>query len=255
VESEAELRAALKERQRLVADFPLPYYRQQLSKNHNSLGVLLKDLGRQSDSEAEYRAGLKELRRLVDDDPTVPGLRFELAVGHNNLAGTLAAQHRQAAAEVEYRASLKEIRWLTEHVPSVLDYQMLAGVCHGNLGELLLPDAARRPEAEIELKQASDILGKLVTVHPESPAYSGHLGVVDYNYACLEAIRMREGAGKGAMQEQHATKAMEWLHKAMKHGAFTKPFYRQDIEKNTDLEPLRKRPDFQKLLAELKKTG
>ena len=48
---------------------------------------------------------------------------------------------------------------------------------------------------------------------------------------------------------------MEWLHKAKEHGAFTKPWYRQDIEKNADLAPLRKRPDFQKLLAELKKPG
>jgi hypothetical protein len=118
-----------------------------------------------------------------------------------------------------------------------------------------LYDAARRAEAEAELKQAADILGKLVIAHPKVPAYSGHLGVVDYNYSRLEAIRMRESAGKGAVQEQHAVKAMEWLQKAMKHGVFTKPFYRQDIEKNADLDVLRKRPDFQKLIAELKKPG
>jgi hypothetical protein len=78
---------------------------------------------------------------------------------------------------------------------------------------------------------------------------------VDYNYACLEAIRMRESAGNGPLQDQHAAKAMEWLHKAKERGAFTQPFYRQDIGKNADLDPLRKRPDFQKLLAELKKPG
>jgi hypothetical protein len=118
-----------------------------------------------------------------------------------------------------------------------------------------LPDAARRAEAEAELQQASDILEKLVTAHPKVSNYCELLGTVDYNYACLEAIRMRENAGKGAVQEQHAIKAMERLHKAKEHGAFRQPFYRQDIEKNADLEPLRKRPDFQKLLAELKKTG
>jgi hypothetical protein len=66
---------------------------------------------------------------------------------------------------------------------------------------------------------------------------------------------MRESAGKGAVQEQHAAKAMAWLHKAKDHGAFTKPWYRQDIEKNADLGELRKRPDFQKLQSELKKPG
>ncbi len=77
--------------------------------------------------------------------------------------------------------------------------------------------------------------------------------MVDYNYACLEAIRTRERAGNATVQEQHAAKAMEWLQKAMKHAVFTKPFYRQDIEKNADLAPLRKRPDFLELLAEPKK--
>ncbi len=255
LEAEAELRAALKEQQRLVADFPLPAYRRALSNIHNSLGILLHDLGRQADSEAEHRAGLKELRRLVADHPTVPQYRVELAKGHNNLGSALLDQNRREAAEVEFRTCLEELRWLTEHVPSVPEYQLLTGVCHGNLGELVLPDVARRAEAETELKQASDILAKLVSAHPKVPDYAEHLGVVDYNYACLEAIRMRESAGNGPLQDQHAAKAMAWLRKAKEHGAFTEPFYRRDIEKNTDLGPLRKRPDFQKLLSELNKPG
>jgi hypothetical protein len=137
----------------------------------------------------------------------------------------------------------------------VPEYQKLRGTCHSNFAELLLYDAARRAEAEAELKQAADILGKLVAAHPKVPAYSGSLGVVDYNYARLEVIRMRESADKDVLQEQHAAKAMEWLQKSKEHGGFTQPFYRQDIGKNADLDPLRKRPDFQKLLAELKKPG
>jgi hypothetical protein len=198
---------------------------------------------------------LQELRRLVDEHSTVPQFRYVLAVGHENLGATLHVQNRRSAAEVEYRTALKELRWLTEHFPPVPEYQFHGGLCHVSLGELLLPDAARRAEAEAELKQASDILEKLVTAHPKVPHYRENLGLVDYNYACLEAIRLREGAGKDAAQEQHAAKAMAWLHKAKEHGAFTQPFYRQDIQKNADLEPLRKRPDFQKLLAELKKQG
>jgi hypothetical protein len=212
-------------------------------------------MGRQAEAEAEHRAGLKELRRLVDDHPTVPDYRHLLAMGQMNLGGTLEVQKRRTEAEVEYRASLKQLHWLTEHVPSVPDYQLLRGVCHVNFGELLLYDATRRAEAEAELKQASDILEKLVAAHPKVPSYRGHLGVVDYNYARLEAIRTRESAGNVPLQEQHAAKAIEWLNKAKEHGAFRQPFYRQDIGKNADLAPLRKRPDFQKLLAGLKKPG
>jgi tetratricopeptide (TPR) repeat protein len=255
VEAEVEFRAALKEQERLAADSPLPAYRQALSRIHNVLGVLLFDLGRQADAETEHRAGLQELRRLVDEHPTVPQCRYSLAMGHNDLGANLHVPNRRAAAEVEYRACLKELRWLTEHVPSAPAYQFVRGVCHVSLGELLLPDAARRAEAEAELKQASDILGKLVTAYPKVSHYRENLGLVDYNYACLEAIGMRESAGNGPLQDQHAAKAMEWLHKAKERGAFTQPFYRQDIGKNADLDPLRKRPDFQKLLAELKKPG
>jgi serine/threonine-protein kinase len=254
-EAEAELRAALKERERLVADSPLPNYRQNLANAHDQLGMILFGRGKQDEAEAEHRAALNELRRLVDDHPNVPDYRSNLAGAHIAVGATLHVQNDRAAAEVEYRTSLKELRWLSEHFPSVPEYQRQRGVSHVNLGELLLPDAARRTEAEAELKQASDLLGKLVTDHPEVFLYRKQLGLVHYNYACLEAIQMRESAGKGAVQEQHAIKAMEWLHKAKEHGAFREPFYRQDIGKNTDLAPLRKRPDFQKLLAELKKPG
>jgi hypothetical protein len=55
----------------------------------------------------------------------------------------------------------------------------------------------------------------------------------------------------GAMPDQHAEQALKLLRHARRRGCFDLPANRKLLEAHRDFEPLRKRPDFAKLQAEV----
>jgi tetratricopeptide (TPR) repeat protein len=67
---------------------------------------------------------------------------------------------------------------------------------------------------------------------------------VFYNAACVYAVASTKIADK---EQEYANRAMELLRQAVKHGHSSAAYTKQDA----DLEPLRGREDFKKLLAEL----
>ena len=66
-----------------------------------------------------------------------------------------------------------------------------------------------------------------------------------YDFACFYAIASGKQSDK---KQEHADRAMEMLHKAVKAGYNDA----EDMSKDTDLDPLRARADFKLLLASLK---
>ena len=75
-----------------------------------------------------------------------------------------------------------------------------------------------------------------------------------YNAASLRAVTAAVQAKNSAadaarLAKEDADRAMQWLHKAVEAG------YKDlaNMKKDTDLDPLREREDFKKLLAELEK--
>jgi hypothetical protein len=67
-----------------------------------------------------------------------------------------------------------------------------------------------------------------------------------YDFACVYAVASGKVAGK---QQEYADRAMELLRQAVKAGWKDAAHMRRD----TDLDPLRARADFQELIAELEK--
>ena len=69
-----------------------------------------------------------------------------------------------------------------------------------------------------------------------------------YDFACVYAVASGKIADK---KQEYADRAMELLQKAVKAG------YKDaaHMKKDTDLDPLRDREDFKKLMAELEKTS
>ena len=73
-----------------------------------------------------------------------------------------------------------------------------------------------------------------------------------YNAACLRAVTAavqakNPAADAAKLAQDEADRAMQWLHKAVQAG------YKDaaHMKKDTDLDPLREREDFKKLLAEM----
>jgi tetratricopeptide (TPR) repeat protein len=72
-----------------------------------------------------------------------------------------------------------------------------------------------------------------------------------YDLACTYALNAAAEGGRPA--EAQAARAVEMLGRARKAGFFDGATFVEKLKKDADLDPLRKRPEFQKLLAEVEK--
>jgi tetratricopeptide (TPR) repeat protein len=289
-EAEAAYRAALKLQEELAAQHPeLPEYRQELATSHNNLGTLLKQMGRRAETAAAaYRAALKLQEELVAQYPAVPAYRQGLARSHNNLGALLADLGQRPEAEAAYRAALKLREELAAPHPAIPDYHNdLAGTLV-SLADLLRKQQ-NYPQARELLEQAAPHCQAALKTNPSNPDYRqvyrinrrvlaftltglgehaaaartaeqlASFGVDPaneaYSAACVLALCVPLAEKDAQLPEAerprqaraYADRALELLRRAVANGY-------QDIahlKKNTELDPLRSRNDFQELLAEL----
>jgi serine/threonine protein kinase/tetratricopeptide (TPR) repeat protein len=285
--AETEWRAAVRERQHLVDEHPsVPDYRSNLAWCHNALGNVLDGLHKHTEAEVEYRAAIKEQRRLADDNPKVATYRKVLADDHTSLGVWLTHLGRAADAEAEYRAVLAIEHQLLKSFPQEPDcHNTLAGTLV-NLAILrrdghqpreakkLLNEA--RPHHEAALKANpnhalyrqfhANNLGVLTPVLVELGDRDGLLALAEryragvgepqddlYNAAsrvskCVELVQ-KDGSvaesERADLARSYAEHAMGLLTQALKAGYGNAAWMRDD----PDLQPLRGRQDFQKLLA------
>ena len=245
-EAEGEYRKALAIQEILAADFPaVPAYRQELATSHNNLGILLAGLGKRAEAEAEYRKALTFREKLAADFPAVPAYRSDLAGSRFNLGILLEVLGKRAEAEGEYRKALAIQEKLAADFPAVPEYRSDLARSHYRLG-LLLMGLGKRAETEGEFHKALAIFEKLAAEFPTVPEYRSGFVSSYYNFACLYAITSSKEVDK---KPEYADRAMEMLHKAVKAG-YTNAAH---MAKDTDLDPLRDRADFKKLLASLPK--
>jgi tetratricopeptide (TPR) repeat protein len=274
---------------RLVAEQPLvPEYRQALAMSHHNLGVLLAGQGKADEAAGEYRAALKELVRLVAEQPLVPEYREDLAMSHNNLGLLLAGQGKADEAARAYRAALKELVRLVAEQPLVPDFQNDLANNLVNLAWLRNATKDWR-EAQKHLERARPHHEAALRADPRNIKYRRFycnnllalsvslLGLGDhaaaaetasklaqctfdpradsYDSGCLlsrciplgeKDTRLSESKRK-ELVKTYADQAMDRLRQAVKAGWKDAAH----MKKDTDLDPLRGREDFQKLLAEL----
>jgi tetratricopeptide (TPR) repeat protein/tRNA A-37 threonylcarbamoyl transferase component Bud32 len=290
-EAAAEYRQALDLQQQLAHDFPaVSAYRQELARSHYNLGYLLWNTGRGQEAEGEYRQALDLKQQLAHDFPAVPAYRQELALSHNNLGILLRATGRGKEAEGEYRQARDLQQQLAHDFPAVPDYQNeLAGTLV-NLAELarsrqdyagarrLLEEALPHHQAALKANprhlvyrtffrnntQALADTSLHLGDHAEAAAAADRLAplAVDppndlYNAACFLARCVPLAAKDDKLPEarrqelarDYADRAMTALRQAVARG-FKDVAH---LKKDRDLDPLRQRDDFQKLLADLEK--
>ena len=246
MEAEAETRRALGIQEKLAADFPaVPDYRQDLGRSHNNLGNIVAGFGKRTEAEAEYRQALAIQEKLAAEFPAVPAHRQDLARSHNNLGNIVAGFGKRTEAEAEYRQALTIQEKLAADFPEVLAFRKDVAMFHNNFG-LLLVVLGKRAEAEAEYRQALAIREKLAADFPAAPQYRAEISQTSYNFACFYAIASGKRADK---KQEYADRGMELLHKAVKAGYNDAA----NMAKDTDLDPIRDRADFKKLLASLPK--
>ena len=288
-EAEVAWREALALQKQLAAEFPSRLdYRQELARSHTNLGNLLRDTGRPKEAEAAYRDALKLQEQLADEFPTRPDLRQELARSYTNLGNLMATTGRPKEAEVAWREALALQKQLAAEFLNMPDYQNETA---GTLGNLAILCNQRREflAAKKYLKEAQPHHQAALKANPRHPTYrqfyhnnlltlvQAQAGLLDpaaavqaaqtlrdldwgqpgntYDAACALALcipivekhEKLDAEKRKAAVQFYGDKAMEMLRLAVEKGWKNAAH----MEKDSDLDPLRSRADFQKLLQEL----
>jgi serine/threonine protein kinase/tetratricopeptide (TPR) repeat protein len=290
-EAEAAYRDALAIQQGLVREFPdVPEYRQDLAGTHSNLGEPLVKMGRPKEAETAYRNALAVRQKLADDYPTVAVYRHDLAAGYHNLGVVLANTGRPQDAEAAHGKALVISQKLADDFPSVPDYASTLAATMGSLATLN-NDAKNYAAARKLLERARPYNRRALTANPKNPIYlssfsfnrgamcAALVGLGEHTAAAAEAQELaRVGfdpaedcynaacymsrcvplAGKDAsllqaerkeLARRYSDRAMDFLRQAVKAGWKDA----RHIRKDTDLDPLRGREDFRKLVEELDK--
>jgi serine/threonine-protein kinase len=288
-EAEEAGREAIALNRQLAAEFPtLPHFRSGLSTNLSNLGGLLERTGRTKEAEAPKREALALIKQLATEFPDRPDFRLHSARRHLGLGLLLRETGRPKEAETALRDAQALCQQLVADLPQVPDYR---NELTNAMMELALLLRQRRDFAAARqlLEEAVPHHEAALQANPRHPHYRWYyrfnLGVLiptlaglrDQAAAVQTAEKLRDlgwdpaveahdaaaalaqcvpvvdkdeqlPAEQREMQAQfYADQAMQMLQQAVAKG------YKDvaQLKKDKDLDPIRKRDDFQKLLAEL----
>jgi serine/threonine-protein kinase len=288
-DAETAYSEALAIQKQLAANFPTrPEFRQDLAMSQNNWGNLLSDTGRPREAETAYTEAVEIGKQLAADFPAGPEFRDGLARSHNNLGVLLQGTGRLQEAETAFTEALTIQKQLAADFADQSDFQNILAVALVNLGGLCnlrgdFQGAKARLEEAFPHHQAA------LEANPQNPKYRQCFGtnLVKLVQACaglrdqvaaLEAAKklhdlgwdppgnaydaacalalcvpiVKEDQQLDAAKRESAM--MFFADEAMKmlHAAVTKGFkdHKQMME-DTDLDSLRGREDFQKLIQDL----
>jgi tetratricopeptide (TPR) repeat protein/predicted Ser/Thr protein kinase len=221
----------------------LPYnvvYRAFLARQYDVLGAVEKRLGQLGEAEKAIRQSRAVRERLADDFPAVPDYRCELGGVLNNLAiiqkyqGKLADARRSVEEAITHQQAARK---MNAEAPR---YRQYVYNHYWNLADILVIQG--------EHAEAVRATAELSRIFPDR---GGNLVHAAWFVArCMPLAERDAGlpeAQRKALVQTYADQAMRYLWEAIgKEGVDT-----AYVKTEPALEPLRKRSDFARLLAEL----
>jgi serine/threonine protein kinase len=277
-EAETSYRKALPLREQLAQKHPeVADYQKAVAKTHHDLGLLYRQMGRPDDSRATYRKALAIQERLHRDYPTASFFAAELGDTLKDLA-ELANECAQGQEALEWcdqaiHTLQTVLRTEPQHTLARRFHReawfQRARALHllGRYGEALQAwDLVVKPGDEDWLgrlgracslvpsgnyRQALDEANAFLKEHPSG---ANHLLCVVARIDALASVAVRADdeislANRNQLTEQYAGRAVELLGKVGATGYFRNLVNFAGLTKHPDLDPLRSRTDFQKLLA------
>jgi tetratricopeptide (TPR) repeat protein len=288
-DAEGEYRKALALEQKLADDNPaVTEFRNSLALTHDRFGFLLWQTGRLAEADAENRKAMALQQELAEDNPAVTEFRTRLALSHNSLGILLMLRGRAAEAEAEFREAMAIGQKLVDEDPTIPEYRLRVIQSLVNLGDLLT-DTGHAVEAIDYFVRSRDNVQALIKENPSLSYYRDGLAfslsglgrarrrVGDRRAAAADlrrAIALRDGlaamdfearydlardhavlaglAGEGdsgvapAVARAHSDRAMDVLKRLVSDG-----YRNPKVSTQSDLDPLRHRPDFQRLLLDV----
>jgi tetratricopeptide (TPR) repeat protein len=189
-------------------------------------------------AEPSLKAGIQGLEELTKFAPIFP-YRFQLAMSYPRLAQLYEETKRDSLAEENYRKSLDTIEQLMKDFPSLVFLKSVAI----DRRILLMVYPARRGLN----------LDKLVSEVDALTAKSGLNAGNYYNFACLFAQASLAPGLAPATVEDFQQRALRLLERVARMGFLSTPSGKQLIHADRDIDPLRQREDFKRLVEGLNK--
>ncbi|CAN5641640.1 serine/threonine-protein kinase [soil metagenome] len=245
-------------------------YQHSLAKVHNNLGNLYQVRSRIADAEREYRAALAVMTKLVREFPGTPDYRNDLAYCHNNLGNLFRAAENYTAAETEFQAAIDIQTKLVADYPTVPQYcNAMANTFVGMAGvkrktnaidEAKKNLAAAKPYHAIALEKDGKNNPQYIRAMIFHQWETADVALAEKDDAAMPAIvqalvalgpenaELHLLAAGFLARSHHADLAMAEVQTAVKKG-FKDAKY---LQTQPNLESLRSRDDFQKLIGSLK---
>jgi eukaryotic-like serine/threonine-protein kinase len=234
-------RRGLAIQEKLAEDNPaVTDFRYRLAYSHHNIGGLHWQTGRPAEAMESNRRALAIREKLAEDNPAVTDFRSNLADSHKALGDVQSRTGHPAEALDSYRLALAIIQKLADDNPTIVSYQSILASSLSRIGQsrVLASDVTG---AIAEFRRAVSIMERL----PVMPDYL-------YAMACyqslLAGVSTRTESGlSGDEQEALAHAAVTTLRRAIGSGYRNLAHMRTD----TDLDPLRSRPDYRLLMMDL----
>jgi serine/threonine protein kinase/tetratricopeptide (TPR) repeat protein len=273
-DADSAYRQAIAIRERLAAEFRMvPAYRQELAASHNNRGLALLSMGKRPEAEAAYRQAIVLQEGLAAEFPDVPAYAVGLGGGYCNFGNWVNRGGQPEAALGWFQKAIATLGPVVERASRLVDARRFLRNSHWGRATAL-DDLGRDAEAtrdwerawELDdgsykatfrmriLRNKKDGAGCLAAA-AEYEARKGTDAVALYDAACNRAVcaavipedPRTHAADAARLAREQADLAMAWLHKAAAAGYKNAAQIKQD----KDLDALREREDFKKLLAEL----
>jgi tetratricopeptide (TPR) repeat protein/tRNA A-37 threonylcarbamoyl transferase component Bud32 len=256
----------------LVEKHPgIPKYRKQLAQGRMMVANVHHFAGRFGAAEQAYLEVLPDWEALAGKRPEDPDHATGLACVLYNLGRLTQGRGDTAAALELFDRAAKPLQPLVAGQPKHSEIRLHQRNAHWGRADVLtqlgraaeaLPDIERALELTdgadrplllgtrgVTLAKAERFSEALAAVEPlvEPPTAAG---AVLYRAACVHALA--SAAEDGEKAEAHARRAVELLVRARRGGLFRTPAEVGSLNADEDLDPVRTRADFQKLLAEVR---
>jgi eukaryotic-like serine/threonine-protein kinase len=264
--AEGQYRKALAIQEKLAADFPaVPEYRSAVALSHTNLGIMFVNLVQDAMAEEQYRKALAIHEKLAADFPAVTQYQLDLGGSYCNLGkltrygGDLVESMKWLDRAVDCLKTVydKEPRDVTAKYYLRSSYegraitfeelQKFAEAVKDWDQAIALSPPAEQPGYRgwaLISRVGAGMLSEAVAEVAELTKSSNWNAGQWYNLACACSVASGQIADKKA---EYTDRAMEFLTTAVEAGWNDAAQMKAD----TDLDPLRAREDFKKLLAEL----
>ncbi len=264
-EALVEYRLARDLQMRLVEQFPAVWAHQvDLAHTHNSLGIVFMELGKWAPARTEHEKAHGMRKKLAEQFPAMPSHQVMLGGSYCNF-GNLIRNEGHAAQSVEWFDNAVQLLQQV-HQKHPLEFRAKEYLRNSHHGRAQAFDRLQKyaeavndwdrtvefsPPAEqpnfragraMALLQAGRVAEAVAEVAELTKASSTTRQW--YELACIYSVASGKIADK---KQEYADRAMEFLHKSVTSG-FNNAAH---MTKDSDLDPLREREDFKKLIAEL----